>query len=80
MQAHGRARLHAADGKTELVQAFGKPDLRARTMRQEQLIETYVYEQPDRATFVRMRDGSVVSAYTARPRVRVLPAEPDPDF
>src|SRR2546430_949370 len=35
---------------------------------------------PDRATFVRMRDGSVVSAYTARPRVRVLPAEPDPDF
>ncbi|PYT22973.1 MAG: hypothetical protein DMG57_33540 [Acidobacteria bacterium] len=66
--------------RARLVRAFGKPDLSARTMQQEQLIETYVYEQPDRATFVRMRDGSVVSAYTARPRVRVLPAEPDPDF
>ena len=67
--------------RARLVQAFGKPDLRARTIRQEQLIETYVYEQPDRATFVRMKDGSVVSAYTIRPQpVRVLPSEPDPDF
>ena len=67
--------------RARLVRAFGKPDLKARTMQQEQLIETYVYEQPDRSTFVRMKDGSVVSTYTARPRpVRVLPSEPDPDF
>src|SRR5229473_224225 len=67
--------------RARLVRAFGKPDLKARTMQQEQLIETYVYEQPDRSTFVRMKDGSVVSTYTARPKpVRVLPSEPDSDF
>ena len=67
--------------RARLVRAFGKPDLKARTMQQEQLIETYIYEQPDRSTFVRMKDGSVVSTYTARPKpVRVLPSEPDPDF
>jgi hypothetical protein len=67
--------------RARLVRAFGKPDLKARTMQQEQLIETYVYEQPDRSTFVRMKDGSVVSTYTARPKpVRVLPSEPDSDY
>ena len=64
--------------RARLVRAFGKPDLSARTMQQEKLIETFVYKQPDRDTFVRIQDGSVVSAYTARPqRVRVLPADPD---
>src|SRR5262249_62079524 len=32
-----------------LVRSVGKPDLSVRTMQQEFLIETYVYEQQDRA-------------------------------
>ena len=73
--------VHIGTPRARLVQAFGKPALRARTMQQEQLIETYIYEQPDLSTFVRMKDGSVVSTYTARPQpLRVLPSEPDPDF
>jgi hypothetical protein len=64
--------------RARLVRAFGKPDLRARTMQQERVIETYVYEQQDQATLVLIQDGSVVSAHTAQPqRVRVLPSEPD---
>ena len=67
--------------RARLVQAFGKPDLRAHTLHKERLVETYVYEQPERATFVQMQDGSVVAAYTGRPhRVRILPSEPQPDF
>ena len=63
-----------------LVRAFGKPDLKARTMQQERLIETYIYEQQDRATLVLIQDGSVVSARTGQPQqVRVLPSEPEPD-
>ena len=66
--------------RARLVRAFGKPDLRARTMQHERLIETYVYEQQDRATLVLIQDGSVVSAHTGQPlRVRVLPSEPDAD-
>jgi hypothetical protein len=64
--------------RARLVRAFGKPDLRARTMQQERVIETYIYEQQDQATLVLIQDGSVVSAHTAQPqRVRVLPSEPD---
>ena len=64
--------------RARLVGAFGKPDLRARTMQQERVIETYVYEQQDQATLVLIQDGSVVSARTAQPQpVRVLPSEPD---
>ncbi|PYT30891.1 MAG: hypothetical protein DMG58_13450 [Acidobacteria bacterium] len=66
--------------RARLVRAFGKPDLRARTIQQERLIETYVYEQQDRATLVLIQDGSVISAHTGQPlRVRVLPSEPEPD-
>jgi len=66
--------------RARLIRAFGKPDLRARTMQHERLIETYVYEQQDRATLVLIQDGSVVSAHTGQPlRVRVLPSEPEPD-
>ncbi len=66
--------------RARLVRAFGKPDLRARTMQQERLIETYVYEQQDRATLVLIQDGSVVSAHTGQPqRVRVLSSEPEPE-
>jgi hypothetical protein len=64
--------------RARLVRAFGKPNLSARTMQQERVIETYVYEQQDRATLVLIQDGSVVSAHTGQPqRVRVLPSEPD---
>ncbi|SRR6266851_7005884 len=64
--------------RARLIRAFGKPDLRARTMQQERVIETYVYEQQDQATLVLIQDGSVVSAHTGQPqRVRVLPSEPD---
>jgi len=64
--------------RARLVRAFGKPDLKARTMQQERVIETYVYEQQDQATLVLIQDGSVVSAHTAQPqRVRVLASEPD---
>ena len=66
--------------RARLVRAFGKPDLKARTMQQERLIETYIYEQQDRATLVLIQDGSVVSARTGQPQqVRVLPSEPEPD-
>jgi hypothetical protein len=64
--------------RARLVRAFGKPDLKARTMQQERVIETYVYEQQDQATLVLIQDGSVISAHTAQPqRVRVLASEPD---
>jgi hypothetical protein len=64
--------------RARLVRVFGKPDLRARTMQQERLIETYVYEQQDRATLILIQDGSVISAQTGQPQqVRVLPSEPD---
>jgi hypothetical protein len=64
--------------RARLVRSFGKPDLSARTMQQDRLIETYVYEQQDRATLVLIQDGSVVSAHTGQPqRVRVLSSEPD---
>jgi hypothetical protein len=64
--------------RARLIRAFGKPDLRARTMQQERVIETYVYEQQDQATLVLIQDGSVVSAHTAQPqRVRMLASEPD---
>jgi hypothetical protein len=67
--------------RARLVSAFGRPDLSARTLQHERLVETYVYEQQDQATFIKMQDGSVVSTYTGRPqRGRVLPSEPGPDF
>jgi len=67
--------------RSHLVRAFGKPDLSARTLQQERLMEIYVYEQQDRATFVVLQDGRVASAYTGSPqRVRILATEPDPDF
>jgi hypothetical protein len=66
--------------RARLVRAFGKPDLRARTMQQERLMETYVYEQQDRATLILIEDGNVVSAHTGPPqRIRVLSSEPDPE-
>lgn len=66
--------------RARIVRAFGKPDLRARTMQQERLVETYVYEQQDRATIILIEDGSVVSAHTGQPqRIRVLSSEPDPE-
>ena len=66
--------------RARLVRAFGKPDLRARTMQQDRLVETYVYEQPDRATIILIEDGSVVSAHTGQPqRIRVLSSEPEPE-
>jgi len=59
--------------RARLVRSFGKPDLSVRTMQQEFLIETYVYEQQDRPSLVRMQDGSVVSTRTGQvQRVRVL--------
>lgn len=73
--------IQAGTPRARLVRAFGKPDLSLRTMQQERLIETYVYEQPDQATLVVIQDGRVVSAHSAQPeRARVLPSEPDPDF
>ena len=73
--------IQAGTPRARLVRAFGKPDLSLRTVQQEKLIETYVYEQPDRATLVVIQDGHVVSAHSAQPqRARVLPSEPDPDF
>jgi hypothetical protein len=67
--------------RAHLVRSFGKPDLSARTLQQDRLVETYVYKQQDQATFIKMQDGSVVSTYTGQPqRVRVLPSEPGPDF
>jgi hypothetical protein len=67
--------------RAHLVRAFGRPDLSARTLQHERLVETYVYEQQDEATFIKMQDGKVVSTYTGRPqRGRVLPSEPGPDF
>ena len=67
--------------RAHLVRAFGRPDLSARTLQHERLDETYVYEQQDEATFIKMQDGKVVSTYTGRPqRGRVLPSEPGPDF
>jgi hypothetical protein len=49
-------------------------------MQQERLVETYVYEQQDRATIILIEDGSVVSAHTGQPqRIRVLSSEPDPE-
>jgi hypothetical protein len=66
--------------RARLVRAFGKPDLRARTMQQERLMETYIYEQQDRATLILIEDGNVVSAHTGPPqRIRVLSSEPDPE-
>lgn len=66
--------------RARLVRAFGKPDLKARTMQRERLIETYIYEQQDRATLVLIEDGSVVSARTGQAqRIRVLPSEPEPE-
>ena len=66
--------------RARLVRAFGKPDLKARTMQQERLIETYVYEQQDRATLILIEDGSVVAAHTGQPqRIRVLSSEPEPE-
>lgn len=66
--------------RARLVRSFGKPDLKARTMQQERLVETYVYEQQDRATIILIEDGSVVSAHTGQPqRIRVLSSEPDPE-
>jgi hypothetical protein len=66
--------------RARLVRAFGKPDLKARTMQQERLVETYVYEQQDRATLILIEDGSVVSAQTGQPqRIRVLSSEPEPE-
>lgn len=67
--------------RAHLIRAFGRPDLSARTLQHERLDETYVYEQQDEATFIKMQDGKVVSTYTGRPhRDRVLPSEPAPDF
>jgi len=66
--------------RAHLVRSYGKPDLSARTVQQERLVETYVYEQKDRATFVQIQDGKVISAYTGQPeKLRVLPSEPEPD-
>jgi len=66
--------------RARLVRAFGKPDLKARTMQQKRLIETYIYEQQDRATLILIQDGSVVSAQTGQPqRIRVLSSEPEPE-
>jgi hypothetical protein len=68
--------IRAGMPRARLVEAFGAPDLSAHTLQQEQMVETYVYKQQDRATFVLMRDGNVVSTYTGRPdRRRVLPVE-----
>jgi hypothetical protein len=65
--------------RARLVGAFGKPDLRARTTQQQRVIDTYIYEQQDRATIVQMQDGSVVSAHTGPPeQVRVLSSESEP--
>jgi hypothetical protein len=62
--------------RARLVRTFGKPDLSARTTQQQRVIETYVYEQQDRATIVQIQDGSVVSTYTGQvQQVRVLPSE-----
>jgi hypothetical protein len=67
--------------RAHLIRAYGRPDLSARTLQHERLVETYVYEQQEQATFIKMQDGSVVSTYTGRPqRDRVLPSEPGPDF
>jgi len=66
--------------RARLVRAFGKPDLKARTMQQKRLIETYIYEQQDRATLILIQDGSVVSTQTGQPqRIRVLSSEPEPE-
>jgi hypothetical protein len=73
--------IRAGMPRARLVRAFGKPDLSLRTMQQQKLIETCVYEQPDRTTLVVIQDGRVVSAYSAQPQqARVLSSEPDPDF
>ncbi|HKW97032.1 MAG TPA: hypothetical protein VJN43_04820 [Bryobacteraceae bacterium] len=62
--------------RAHLIQAYGKPDLRARTLQKQRLIETYVYEQPERATVVHMQDGKVVGTSTGQPeRVRAVPSE-----
>ena len=70
----------AGTPRARLIRAFGKPDLKARTVQQERLIETYIYEEQDRATLIQIEDGSVVSAHTGQPqRIRVLSSEPEPE-
>jgi len=59
--------------RARLVRSFGKPDLSVRTMQLEFLIETYVYEQQDRAIAGADAGPSVVSTRTGQvQRVRVL--------
>lgn len=73
--------LSVGTPRAHLVSAFGRPDLSARTLQHERLVETYVYEQQDQATFIKMQDGKVISTYTAQPQQgRVLSSEPGPDF
>ena len=73
--------LSVGTPRAHLVRAFGRPDLSARTLQHERLVETYVYEQQDQATFIKMQDGKVVSTYTGQPQQgRVLSSEPGPDF
>jgi hypothetical protein len=55
--------------KANLLETFGKPKLSAHTVEQERLMEMYVYmEKRDRATFVVLQEGKVISAYTGRLR------------
>jgi len=73
--------LSVGTPRAHLVRAFGRPDLSARTLQHERLVETYVYEQQDQATFIKMQDGKVVSTYTGQPQQgRVLSSQPGPDF
>jgi hypothetical protein len=73
--------LSVGTPRAHLVRAFGRPNLSARTLQHERLVETYVYEQQDQATFIKMQDGKVVSTYTGQPQQgRVLSSEPGPDF
>lgn len=51
--------------RASLMEALGKPDLSAHTLEQQRLMEIFVYlENTDKATFVLMQDGKVVSVST----------------
>jgi hypothetical protein len=63
--------------KANLVETFGKPKLSAHTVEQERLMEMFVYmEKRDRATFVVLQEGKVISAYTGRLRHSLTDAQP----
>jgi hypothetical protein len=63
--------------KANLVETFGKPKLSAHTMEQERLMEMFVYmEKRDRATFVVLQEGKVISAYTGRLRHPLTDGQP----